>query len=307
MQPWRWQWLGTVAAALLLPQIVFANWQGKSTGRATALLLIAAWIFASNEYALAASGAALASLAFTHRLRAGEARLILFGSLGMLAIAITWRIATNLEFTDSHYLDSSIPWWIRRAMSFTRDGTAPLVAIAAAWWLMHTRGGRPALVVLTVLAATLCAALAPQTWRSWAAREFPPQLRADFAGFRSHISPGAEIFWPESPVAVWMLLDRPSYLSVIQSSGMVFSRETALEFDRRAHALRGAISPAAFLGWNTAATGMNLSSQQLQAACETREFEYLVTPVDLGVEPVASVPSASGPASKKIRLYRCRA
>jgi hypothetical protein len=48
-----------------------------------------------------------------------------------------------------------------------------------------------------------------------------------------------------------------------------------------------------------------LSSQQLEQACATGEFQFLVTGRDLGVEPLAGVSAASGPASKKIRLYRC--
>jgi hypothetical protein len=44
----------------------------------------------------------------------------------------------------------------------------------------------------------------------------------------------ADVFWPESPVAAWLLLDRPNCLSVLQTSGMVFSRDTAMEVQRRA-------------------------------------------------------------------------
>jgi hypothetical protein len=87
---------------------------------------------------------------------------------------------------------------------------------------------------------------------------------------------------------------------------MVFSRRNALELNRRATALRFALPPSSFMNWSTAGTGMNLSKQQLKQACDLSEFEFLVTPVDLGVEPVAVVPSSSGPSSKKIRLYRCQ-
>jgi len=52
---------------------------------------------------------------------------------------------------------------------------------------------------------------------------------------------------------------------------------------------------------------MMLSQQQLKQTCATGEFQYLVTSRDLGIDPVAEVPSTSGPTSKKIRLYRCSA
>jgi hypothetical protein len=306
LQPWRWQWLGTVVAALLLPDILRTLWGEEVAGRAAALLLSAAWIFASNAYALAAAAAALASLAFLHRLKASEARWVFWGACGMLAIALAWRVASNLQFTDAHYLDPNIPLWIRRAMSFSRDGTAPVAVITLAWWLARSRRGHPASIVLGVLAAVGCTALFSQTWHSWTAREFPSKQVAQFAAFRERIPPGSEVFWPESPLAVWMLLDRASYLSVLQTSGMVFSRQSALELSRRAHALRFALPPSSFMNWNTGGTGLNLSRQQLKQACDTSEFEFLVTAADLGVEPVAVVPTLSGPSSKKIRLYRCQ-
>jgi hypothetical protein len=61
------------------------------------------------------------------------------------------------------------------------------------------------------------------------------------------------------------------------------------------------------MSWNLSGAAMMLSQQQLKQTCDTGEFQFLVTGADLGVEPIAEVRSASGPASKKIRLYRCPA
>ncbi len=49
---------------------------------------------------------------------------------------------------------------------------------------------------------------------------------------------------------------------------------------------------------------MSLTPQQLETACATGAFDYLVTGAALHVMPVAAV-SGEGPASKQIRLYRC--
>jgi len=255
---------------------------------------------------LFASTAALAALVLLQKLKPSEARWVFLGACGLGVIAVAWRVATNLEFTDAHYLDPSIPQWIRRASSFMHDGTAPIAAVALAFWLARMRRGRTALILVGALAGAGCVASFPQIWTSWTTREFPPQQLARFAGFRERIPPGAEVFWPESPVAVWVLLQRPSYLSVIQTSGMVFSRRTALELERRADALGGAINSGSVMSWN-AGTALMLSQQQLKQTCDTGAFEYLVTATDLGVAPIAEVPSVSGPASKKIRLYHCPA
>jgi hypothetical protein len=307
LQPWRWQWLGTVAAALLLPATIHILWSGKTAGRTTALLLLSAWIFASNPYALAAALAALAAQRFVHRLKPDEARWVLLGAVGMLVLASVWRLASNFEFTDAHYLDPSIPLWIRRAMSFSHDGAAPAAIIALAWWLAVSRRFRPGLMVLAALAGAVCVALLPQTVGSWTAREFSAQRVAQFTGLRRHIPERGEVFWPESPVAVWMLLGRPSYLSVIQTSGMVFSRGTALEMKRRAALLGAAIGPSAFMSWTPAGSAMALSPQQLMSACDARVFDFLVTSADLGRDPVANLPAASNAGGRSLRLYRCKA
>lgn len=305
LQPWRWLWLGTVVSAMLLPAVARTLWGMNRPGRATLLLLLSAWIFAANPYALAAAATALVPLVVGQRLRADEIRWVFLGSVGMLVIAVAWRLASNFEFTDSYYLDPRIPVWLRRAMSFAHDGGAPAALLAGAWW-MARRPAKGGLAALGVLAAAACAVLAPHTWTRWTQREYPAQRVAQFAVFRSLIPAGAEVAWLDSPVAAWILLDRPNYLSVLQTSGLVFSIEGARELQRRSQALGPAIDPATFMDWESARTGMTLSREQLQAACKTGEFAFLVSAADLGRAPAATVHSRAESAGQ-IRLYRCPA
>lgn len=304
LQPWRWQWLGTVTAALFLPLILSTRWRLGVSGRTTVLLVAAAWIFGSNAYALFAALGAVGSIALMRRLSPSEARLVFWGACGMLTIAITWRFASNLEFTEAHYLDSRISFWMRCAMSFAHDGSASMAVIWLAWWLGNAPRRSFGLMLLAALATAGCPALLPQTWSQWAKREYAPQF-TQFAPWRERIPPGADVFWPDSPVATWLLLNRPNYLSVLQTSGMVFSRNTAMELQRRAIALTSIVPAATFLGWNSAGSNLELSLQQLQAACRLAAFDFLVTSADLGVAPVGIVPMGSSPGSRGLRLYRC--
>jgi hypothetical protein len=307
LQPWRWQWLGTVTAAILLPQVLRVLWGADAAARTTAVLLLSAWVFGPTVQGLASSGATLLSGGLLRRLKPDESRWVHVGALGLLAIAVTWRLASNLEFTDAHYLDAGLPVWLRRGMSFVRDGVAPALIMAVVWRLAHERRARTGLWIAGVLAAAACAALLPYTWRSWTASGYSSGRIAAFAGLRAQIVPGAEVFWPESPVASWLLLERPSYLSVLQTSGLVFSRPGALELERRARALRGAVAFESFMAWNAAGAALTLSPRQLEDACGTGEFGYLVTAADLGRAPLAVGPAGSGAASKGVRLYRCGA
>jgi len=244
-------------------------------------------------------------MALTRRLSATEGRLVFWGACGLLVIAIVWRIASNLEFTDSHYIEFSFPLWLRRATSFTHDGTLTVALLVLVWWLAEAKRGRPGLVLLAALGAAACVVLFPTTSAQWTRREFPQRQVAQFAAWRERIPPGTDVFWLESPLAVWMLLDRPSYLSVLQSAGVVFSREAALELKRRALALSTIVPPDSFLNWDGQAASFGFSVKQLQGLCQLAAFEFLVTRADLGVAPAGFIPSESPPGSKGLRLYHC--
>ena len=304
-QPWRFEWLGTVTAVLMLPLIMPSLWSQGACGRAAALLLAAAWIFGATELALMAPIAPLV-LWSQQRIARSTAKLVLLGACAMLAIAAAWRLGTNLQFTEAHYLDHAIPSWVRRAVSFAHDGSFALALIACTAWLTMTARGRFGLAAVAALAALGCIALLPTAWAQWSTRYFPQQRVAQFASWREQIPPGADVFWPDSPLAAWIVLDRPNYLSSMQTSGMVFSRNAALEIERRARELQSIVPPQAFLGWDDAAPGLGLSIQQLSAVCRLAVFDFLITPADLGIAPLGVVP-ANSPHAPSLRLYRCQA
>lgn len=304
-QPWRWQWLGVVVAALLLPNTLLALWTRDLAGRTATLLLSAAWIFGTNVNGLIAAVAALFALTVMNRLKPGEARLMAYGAVGLLVIAVVWRVATNLEFTDAMYMEPTLPWWFRKTVSFAHDGFAAMAIVALAWTLAHRPRGGGVLLAIGGLTLALCTALLPQIWKNWTELEYPASLIERYSSLREHIPSNADVFWPDSPLSIWILLDRPSYISVTQTSGMVFSRPSAIELERRANALRAALPPATFMNWSAAGSMPALDQFQLSAVCDSGAVTFLVTSVDLGREPDAFVTALTGPASKKVRLYRC--
>jgi hypothetical protein len=305
LQPWRWLWLATTVAALLLPAIAGAGWQSPVAGKITTLLLVSTWIFAAGMLALLTSLAAVASLGLARYSARPELRHVLYGSVGLLLIAGVNSIASNLLFLESFYADPQIPLWIRHVAGVTGDGSIPVAAVLLATWLARHERGTPALVLLAALAGMVCIALFPDAWRRWSQQRFPAVLVAQFASWRALIPPGAAVFWSESALESWVLLERPSYLSVLQSSGMMFSRAAALELQRRADALRGVVPATAYLRLDGGGAGIGPSSSQLEQACATSEFRFLVTPVRLSWQPVAELPAAVWHSSGGLRLYRC--
>jgi hypothetical protein len=306
LQPWRWQWFGTIVAALLLPMIVRSLWQRGTAGHATTLLLAAAWIFAVDQFSVITCAITLLSLPLFRRLTEAHARLVFWGACAMVGIAVAWRIASNLEFTDAYYLDTHMSLALRRTMSFAHDGAAPIALLLLLWWLGRRSWGRYGLIAVGVLGIVGAAAAFPQIWATWTAREFPPQLVAQFASLRDRIPPGSQVFWPESTgLNTWMLLDRPNYISGIQTSGMVFSRAASMELAHRASALGPFVSPSSFLDWNYTGVNLELSRQQLQGICRLGAFEFLVTSAELQISPVAAIPRKFGHVTRDLKLYRC--
>jgi hypothetical protein len=296
MQPWRWQWLGTLLASLILPAIVAASWKRGDAARTTTLLSLAAWIFGAGEYALICALTAMLSLSFG-RLNAREARLVFIGSGAILALAVAWRIASNLEFTDVHYMDDALPIWLRRGTSFVHDGFVPAALLCLGAWTVHARRTPIAASIWSVLGIVAIAGIAPFAWSGWTMQEFPRAQLARFAPWRDVIAPREEVFWSESPLSAWVLLNRTNYISGLQTSGMIFSRASALELETRAQALGQFVAPATFLSWSGASSHLSLSRDQLKGICSSGAFGYLVTSVDLGVPPVAAL--------ERLKLYAC--
>jgi hypothetical protein len=298
MQPWRWEWVGVITAALSLPMLVVANWKLGYAGRATALFLISGWIFGTGEFAAITCLTAVLSLTFG-RLRPREQRLVCWGSCAVLGLALLWRIASNLEFTDVLSIDVALPLWLRRCMSFTRDGCAAAALLSTVAWII-SRPHRPfASTVCALTAVVAMFILFPFAWTSRTRQEFPPSQYERFADWRQIIAPDANVFWSESALSSWVLLNRSNYLSAVQTAGMIFSRQSALEMERRALTLRDYIGQDTFLVWSTTSGHLSLSPEQLRGICQRQAFNYLVTNTDLGMPPVAVMDT--------LKLYRCAA
>jgi hypothetical protein len=303
-QPWRWMWLATVCAALLAPRTVFVLWGRQRCGRTTAALLLAAWLFAAGSLATVACLLAATSI-FAARLRPAYLRWLQAGAGAALLLAILWRVASNLEFSDMFYLDAHLAPWLRRVQSFAGDGSAAIALLALVAWLgagTRRRIACAAAGLAAVLAALLI--VPPSSW-SWTVREFDTEPARLIAAWRAIIPSEAEVFWPEAPPAdTWILLNRRSYVSSMQSSGVVFSRAAAMELNRRAATLASVITPHWFMGWESGNVSLLLSREQLQSLCGLEQFDFLVTRAVIDA-PVAARATAPGKAPPLL-LYRCR-
>jgi hypothetical protein len=112
---------------------------------------------------------------------------------------------------------------------------------------------------------------------------------------------------------VWFTLQRPNYLTVDQSAGVVFSRATALEVRRRSNVLLPVMEPnwkirshlrdSAAATRNSAVVDRPLTIDNLQRACTDPALGFVISARDIGFEALRHL---SAGAWKDWMLYDCR-
>ena len=60
-------------------------------------------------------------------------------------------------------------------------------------------------------------------------------LKDPIPSFSQHITDHAIIYWENNPTRSWFALGRSNYISRLQTAGIIFSRNTAIEAKRRTH------------------------------------------------------------------------
>jgi hypothetical protein len=111
---------------------------------------------------------------------------------------------------------------------------------------------------------------------------------------------------------VWFVLDRPNYLALDQSAGVVFSRATALEVQRRSEVLFPLMDPNWKImtglansrsGHQYGAATRPLTAENLIQVCADPRLGFVISPIGLGFEPLRH--EHAGPWQDS-NLYDCR-
>jgi hypothetical protein len=163
-----------------------------------------------------------------------------------------------------------------------------------------------------MLAAFIAAASFALSVAAWDARlpwaRFIEQASAHANPFRDAVTPGAVVFWPGPHGRVWLVMGTPTWFSVDQGAGIVFSRDTAIEYDRRKIAsreLRSSIESCA----SVASSSCRIDPGAVRALCEQHEGpDYVVLNARIAANEVIDwpMPPSIGPGRQTLYLYACR-
>jgi hypothetical protein len=229
LQLWRVTWLLDLLALAGLPRLLTSQWRRGPKGRCAAIAVFVA-MYALDDLLptgwMFAAWAAMALLLSAGRaetkpwvLRLAVIATVLCG-LGIAGLQVQRAIAQM----DVH--DQGMRIGEPLSIFFSTPLIA-LPAIVALIWLWE-RGAMPRAVAAAAAVGLFGVAATHWDQRSPWARyvESAPRGTHPFAAL---IPPDAQVYWHEQTAATWILLQRANFISLSQSSGLLFNRATALE------------------------------------------------------------------------------
>lgn len=235
-QAWRWFWLVTLVAILLLPNLILRLWHMKTGGRTVAFTLIAAWLMRSQLFGFLVAVWALL-LVFAIKKNWGTVffwSLNKWMGLGFLLLPLLLLIVVNhfhinvfiALFKGSHLQDFPGIW---------HECALPVYLLLVCLLVSVSVSG--AMHAFTTISILLGACTMFLCWgKSWLPEKEELNARS-LDKLRELIPVGEDVLTFGPPITVWIGLRRPSYLTGIQMAGIVFSRATALEANRREQAI----------------------------------------------------------------------
>jgi len=296
-QAWRWVWIAVFVSTLLLPVIVLQIWPEKRCGPLCAVLLLLGLTHP------AVNGTACASLSLIlWLLRPGfssrEVHVLRWIFFGLVLAVAAWVSIHVWEIIRPAFHKQGTLGAVQVRDFFALKIPAVLGASLIWWGLRKSTGGRaPILVCVGLLALSIF--ILPVAFKQYRSLATTTDI-SEFKDWASVIPPTSTVLvTPARDVGtfVWFTLQRPNYLAVDQSAGVVFSRTTAFEVQRRSQVLLPVMDP----NWKiltklrTSASGKHeidapsrpLTAASLSQICADIELGFVISPQDIGFDALA--------------------
>lgn len=313
-QAWRWVWVSAFISVALAGPTMFRAWHDRRCGPLSAILILSAWMLPAVAGAVCMAVALLLWPARPHissRAAFGLRWVALSLSIGVLAWTIhdSRLLLSSWSAEPSH---ESFLFALLRDIAGVKIILLLLVLLIVRW----IRASRPwSVVAISTVLAVASVLLAPRALKIGGIGIVTTEVD-DFSDWRRAIPEIANVLVlpsGNSPRFTWFTLERPSYLSVDQSSGVVFSRATALEVRRRATVML----PVADPDWrilsklssnrddsaNKAGAYRPLTGAALVSLCADAQLNFVIANENVGFGPTRHTHSGNW---KNWNLYDCR-
>jgi hypothetical protein len=314
-QAWRWLWITVFIGAALVPFTVLATWRDDKCGPLCALLLVSGWTLPGVGTACAALALILWSI--RAHISARSAAFLRWVS-AVLGAAIAVWILTKLGAIVSPTTSSSGRASLGGVVQAQDVAALRIPAVllgAVVWWGTSSRRTRAVPMLLFAMLIALSTFAFPTAFKQSRTLAAPADI-GEFEDWASAIPPSSTVLvTPPRDVGafVWFTLGRPNYLAMDQSTGVVFSRATALEVRRRSEVLLPLMDPdwkiltglraKSGSGPKNKATARPLTRENLIQVCADPQLGFVISPDKVGFEPLRHDHPG---AWKDWNLYDCR-
>jgi hypothetical protein len=244
-QAWRWMWITSFVSVLLLVPTAFRVWQDARCGPLCALLLALSWTYPAVD-GLATAAAALLLWLLRAHIPERSARLLKWAAGAIGVVLLGWMLASCWTIAGSPIPESGRESLFAGRLRAVFDMGAPALLLAGLAWIGIRRIRSPwvAVTVATSFLAAIVAVL-PGSLKQLESVGTRAEIE-EFADWRRAIPPTSSVLIVparKSAAFDWFTLGRPSYLTIDQSAGVVFSPVTAAEVRRRADVLLPLLRP----------------------------------------------------------------
>jgi hypothetical protein len=320
-QAWRWMWTTTFVSVVLLLPTAWQIWSGNKPSPACALLLVAGWSFSADIGFVFASFALILWLLRDEKWLQSDqnARFAMAAavvSIIVLTIVKTGPVVVSLMAKPVPPMANSAPEFFSVSSAKSMFGLKMWCVLLAssAWYWIRNAQSQAVPILVSCAGAIVSAFLLYQS--SIHSKSFGTVSDMnDFADWRQAIPPSSTVFVTnghDSGSFVWFTLERNNYSSPGQSAGVVFSRATALEVRRRSEVLLPLVDP----NWKMLTSLQRQSSardsapqnhraltaQSLVGVCHDAALNFVISPANVGFEPIRHVHSD---AYRNWNLYDC--
>ena len=312
-QAWRWVWITVLVSVVLLPMTAFQVWREATYGPLCALLLVLGATLPAIEGTACVGLAALLWLTrsrFNSRFAArfGRCSCIVLGIVIALWILIECRSVMWLPTSASTRMSFGVAeiqdlWELKIPAVLLAALVGRTMCLGSALWLPVLLAALAGFAVLNIPAGfaqprTLASSADIQEFADWA-KAIPPTSTV-------LVTPPRDV-----GTFVWFTLGRPNYLALDQSTGVVFSRATALEVRRRSDVLLPVMDPDWKIltklqtsggGRAPPATVHSLTPQSLVKICADPQLGFVISDANVGFDPLRHDQPGTW---KDWRLYDC--
>jgi len=316
-QAWRWIWITGFVAVLLLAPTAFQVWRDERCGPICAVLLISGWTVSAVD------GTACASLALIlwlirPRISDRAAIFLRWAAVALGAMIVAWVLAKSWTIVSSASVDSARePLLLTRIRNIAGLEISAVLVVGLLWWWIR-RSRRlwiPVLAAAVLLASSIF--IFPASFRPLhSVGSAAPEINA-FADWQKAIPPKSNVFIVptlNSGSFAWFTLERPNYLWIDTSAGVVFSRATALEVQRRSDVLLPLMDPdwkiltgmrhsAGDKQEGNSSSSRSLTAKTLISICGDPRLGFVISKEDVGFDPMRHTRPGRW---KDWNLYDCR-